>query len=416
MKKILILILTLMSIPAISNAEENIELNITRDSETQWTLSVALNNEQTYAGFQMDFVLPQQFTVATDSIKKATRLKNITMEASVLASGNLRIVGYGSTAKKNITGTSGELLTVQLTSASAITPGDYKITAKNIRFSNTTEENVLPGVSLTFNVAELAKHTVNYWNGETLLKSLTLTEGATVPTIDAPEAKDGYAFDGWSDSTTVMPDHDLNIYAKWKQLTFTIKYWNGETLFKTITVGAGDPIPTVETPEAAEGYVFDGWSDSTAVMPTHNLDIYAKWKQQTYTVSYIVNGTTIHTEQVAYGDMVKLYDYTPDGSHVFIQWIGDSYETMPAHDISYEAQLALLGDVDLDGNVNSSDVVAIYNYIMSGESSGIIEACADIDGDGKINSADIVAEYNVITYGTQPASKAYHRALTDALK
>ncbi len=353
MKKILTMVLTLLSIPAISNAEENIELNITRDSKTQWTLSVALNNETTYGGFQMDFVLPQQFSADAGSIQKATRMKNITTEANVLASGNLRIVGYGATNKKNITGTSGEIFSVKLTCAAAPL-GEHRITVKNIRFSDTSTEVVLPGTGLSFSVDEWAQYNVNYWNGE--------------------------------------------------------------TLFWTVSVDEGGSIPEADVPDAAEGFTFCGWSDSTAVMPAHDLDIHATWCRQSFTVSYTVNGSTVHSESVAYGDPVKLFDYTPDEAHVFIKWIGDSYETMPAHDISYEAQLALLGDVDLDGQINSSDVVSIYNYIINGESSGILEACADINGDGTINSADVAAEYNLMTYGTQPASKAYRKALTDALK
>lgn len=354
MKKILALALTLLSIPAISNAEENIELNITRNSKTQWTLSVALNNETTYGGFQMDFVLPQQFSADAGNIQKATRLKNITMEANVLASGNLRVVGYGANNKKNITGTSGEIFTVKLTCTTPIPLSENSITVKNVRFSDTSTETVLPGASLKFAVEEWPQYNVNYWNGE--------------------------------------------------------------TLFRTVSVEVGETIPKADVPDAAEGFTFCGWSDSTAVMPDHDLDIHAIWCRQSFTVSYIVNGRTVHSEQVAYGDAVKLFDYAPDETHVFIKWVGDSYDTMPAHDISYEAQLALLGDVDLDGQINSSDVVSIYNYIINGESSGILEACADINGDGTINSADITAEYNLITYGTQPASKAYHKALVNALK
>ena len=54
------------------------------------------------------------------------------------------------------------------------------------------------------------------------------------------------------------------------------------------------------------------------------------------------------------------------------------------------------GDVDGNSSVNSADVVAIYNYILIGEESGIKEAAADVDGNGSVNSADIVAVYNII--------------------
>ena len=57
------------------------------------------------------------------------------------------------------------------------------------------------------------------------------------------------------------------------------------------------------------------------------------------------------------------------------------------------------GDVDRNGQVNSADVVAIYNYILIGEQSGITKAAADVDGNGEVNSGDVVAVYNIIIGG-----------------
>ena len=49
--------------------------------------------------------------------------------------------------------------------------------------------------------------------------------------------------------------------------------------------------------------------------------------------------------------------------------------------------------INLDGVVNSSDIVAIYNAIAGeGPTEG-----ADVNGDGTINSADAVATYNIIS-------------------
>ena len=54
------------------------------------------------------------------------------------------------------------------------------------------------------------------------------------------------------------------------------------------------------------------------------------------------------------------------------------------------------GDVDGDGNVNTADVVAVYNFIIQGEASSITKQAADVDGDGDVNSADVVAIYAAI--------------------
>ena len=58
------------------------------------------------------------------------------------------------------------------------------------------------------------------------------------------------------------------------------------------------------------------------------------------------------------------------------------------------------GDVDGNGSVNSADVVAVYNFILIGEESGITKEAADVDGNGDVNSADVVAIYNAIIGGS----------------
>ncbi|MDD6783676.1 MAG: dockerin type I repeat-containing protein [Prevotellaceae bacterium] len=61
---------------------------------------------------------------------------------------------------------------------------------------------------------------------------------------------------------------------------------------------------------------------------------------------------------------------------------------------TFEEDLVVIeGDVNLDGVVNSSDIVAIYNAIAGeGPTEG-----ADVNGDSEINSSDVVAVYNIIS-------------------
>ena len=57
------------------------------------------------------------------------------------------------------------------------------------------------------------------------------------------------------------------------------------------------------------------------------------------------------------------------------------------------------GDVDGDGNVNSADVVAVYNYIIQGAASGITFEAANVNGDELVTSTDVVTIYNLIING-----------------
>lgn len=56
-------------------------------------------------------------------------------------------------------------------------------------------------------------------------------------------------------------------------------------------------------------------------------------------------------------------------------------------------------DVNTDGIVNSTDVVALYNIIGKGGGDAEQKLRADVNGDGTINSADVVTVYNYIVDG-----------------
>ena len=57
-------------------------------------------------------------------------------------------------------------------------------------------------------------------------------------------------------------------------------------------------------------------------------------------------------------------------------------------------QQAVPGDVNGDGQVTSFDITALYNYILSGDMSDIVNG--DQNGDGSITSADITEVYSVL--------------------
>ena len=58
-------------------------------------------------------------------------------------------------------------------------------------------------------------------------------------------------------------------------------------------------------------------------------------------------------------------------------------------------------DVNADTNVNTADVVSVYNYITNG--TGVASYHADVNLDGNVNTADVVAIYNhIIGEGDEP--------------
>lgn len=54
-----------------------------------------------------------------------------------------------------------------------------------------------------------------------------------------------------------------------------------------------------------------------------------------------------------------------------------------------------LGDINCDGEVNVTDVVKLYSYIL-GHTADIEESVVDLNGDGEVNVSDIVKLYSII--------------------
>lgn len=61
--------------------------------------------------------------------------------------------------------------------------------------------------------------------------------------------------------------------------------------------------------------------------------------------------------------------------------------------VGYQAS-ALTGDVNGDGSVTSADITAIYDYMLTGDTTHATSC--DVDGDGSITSADVTAVYSIL--------------------
>lgn len=57
----------------------------------------------------------------------------------------------------------------------------------------------------------------------------------------------------------------------------------------------------------------------------------------------------------------------------------------------------VFGDVNCDGVVTSSDITAIYNYLLSSDETFL--ATSDLNGDGNVTSSDVTLLYNVLLNG-----------------
>ncbi|MBQ7741548.1 MAG: dockerin type I repeat-containing protein [Bacteroidaceae bacterium] len=96
------------------------------------------------------------------------------------------------------------------------------------------------------------------------------------------------------------------------------------------------------------------------------------------------------------GAVIKTVTYDDDGHGWGVYASEDSKEL--ATDVVIRS--VKLGDVNLDGLVNTADVVAVYAFINYGAESGIDRKFANVNGDDAVNTADVVAIYSIIINGT----------------
>lgn len=72
---------------------------------------------------------------------------------------------------------------------------------------------------------------------------------------------------------------------------------------------------------------------------------------------------------------------------------------------------AVSGDVNGDNVINSADITAIYNYIASGDASGLTSAQCDVNGDGAVNASDVATVYSLMSTGSSASSKKFLQIL-----
>ena len=217
-------------------------------------------------------------------------------------------------------------------------------TAKNGQFTMPDSDVTITG-SFSAN-----QYTVKFnANGGSECENITVTYDGKYTHLPTT-TRTGYTFDGWYDgSTKVTADTDVKttadqtLTAKWTANQYTVTFdANGGSACKEITVTYDGKYPTLPAP-TKEGYTFEGWFDGetqvmsgTAVTITEDQTLTARWGINTYTITYQVDGQTVKTESVTYGEDIPAYTYTKTGYDVSA-WSPAAPEKMPARNLTFTA-------------------------------------------------------------------------------
>ncbi len=176
--------------------------------------------------------------------------------------------------------------------------------------------------------------------------------------------------------------------------TVTFVDWDG-TVLSTQTVLEGGAAEAPADP-SREGWTFTGW-DADFSEVTEDITVTAQYEINTYTVTFVDwDGTVLSTQTVDYGGAAEAPAVPGREGWTFTGWDVDFSEVTA--DLTVTAQyeqngpvVTLLGDVNCDGKVDSTDALLAMRYSMNlAEISeqGLVNG--DMNGDGGLNATDAV--------------------------
>lgn len=205
-------------------------------------------------------------------------------------------------------------------------------------------------------------YTITYAiDGETIATE-QVEEGGTVTLPEAPE-KEGYTFAGWTGVPETVTN-DVTITGSYNINHYTVTYVIDGTTVGTEEVEYNGTPSAPEAPEK-EGHTFAGWTGLPEKV-TADVTVTGSYTVNTYTVYYKVDGRVVYSEEVAYGNPIPNFTITPESddryTRTFEGWDGEKYDTMPAHDVTYEAIISVVDGIESIHNSQFSNEV----YDLSG--------------------------------------------------
>lgn len=197
----------------------------------------------------------------------------------------------------------------------------------------------MPATDLSFE----GSYSINYYKltyviDDEVYKIDSIAYGETITVIDNP-VKEGHTFNGWSESPDVMPANDIIIKGSFTANKYLVTFIVDDVIVSSDSLEYGTAIVAPAIP-VLEGYTFSWWPEVDETVPATDVVYTGSYTANVYKIFYFVGTTLVHIAEVAYGEAIPEYVYEPTTEgDVFMGWIGETYETMPAHDVTYMANI-----------------------------------------------------------------------------
>ena len=399
--------------------------NITAYKGKQVEMPVSLTNEQTIAGFQFDLKLPTGISVAKSGnnylASLTSRASGLDISVSKLESGDYRFVAFSNEAN-NISGNSGEVLTITLDIPQTATIGESTITIKNVVLTaivNETSQSVYADNATS--TLSVQNFTLGDTNGDGFIN---VTDVAGIVTHVSGQAQTNFNEiaadvnnDGLVDASDVTAEINTvkaNACVGTGVSSGKLLYGNALSAYK----GKQIVLPVIlENTQAMAGYQFDLQLPAGVSLATDGaalteratgLTLYSN-ALATNQYRFVVVSTAGNTIATGNGAVMNLTlnvtDDTANGANtvaisnvILTAKSGNNVSSV----YSDQANITLtvgsysLGDVNGDGYINVTDVVCIVYDILGQTQTGFIRIAADVNNDGEVNIADVTAVVTMI--------------------
>ena len=188
---------------------------------------------------------------------------------------------------------------------------------------------------------------VTYKDGDSEYAKQVLPSGTLATRPDAPAATPGYTFGGWNKADGTAWDYasdkvtdNITLYAKWAENTYTITFDTaGGSEIAPITQEYGTVITAPKAP-TREGYTFIGWDkEIPTTMPAENMTVTAQWEINQYTITFDTNGgSEIAPITQDYETAITAPADPTREGYTFMGWDQEIPKTMPAENITLKAR------------------------------------------------------------------------------
>ena len=208
------------------------------------------------------------------------------------------------------------------------------------------------------------EYVLTFMDGNDVLARDTLTYGATITPIVDP-TREGYTFTGWDpELPETMPANDLTVNAQWQVNSYniTLNQVTGGTITVTVdgapagtttstTANYGAPVMLSVATE--EGYTFGDYivtdTNNNAIevasngftMPASDVTVTATFAIAEYVLTFMDDNNVLLRDTLNYGDAITTIPNPTREGYTFLGWDAEVPATMPANDLTFQAQWQL---------------------------------------------------------------------------